>query len=97
LALSNQQIIMVGAAFLGAGSLRLAARPARMMLARNPLACGRRLTTTVASQGVTKDVITAGSGNKPTRGSKVRTALVGIARVAGGSVAYHARRAVAQS
>lgn len=66
---------MVGAAFLSGGSLRLAARPARFLSQcpmQGSVRASRGFMTTTASQGVTKDVITAGSGAKPERGQKVR-------------------------
>ncbi|KAL6785386.1 FKB12 [Auxenochlorella protothecoides x Auxenochlorella symbiontica] len=71
---------MVGAAFLSGGSLRLAARPARFLSQcpmQGSVRASRGFMTTTASQGVTKDVITAGSGAKPERSQKVQVHYTG--------------------
>ena len=54
---------------MSGGALRFVGRPARLM---SRVGNARPFMTTVAMQGVTKDVITAGSGPKPQVGQKVR-------------------------
>lgn len=54
---------------MSGGALRFAGRPARLM---SRVGNARPFMTTVAMQGVTKDVITAGTGPKPQVGQKVR-------------------------
>lgn len=62
---------MVGGAVLGSGTLRFAVRPARMM---SRVGNARPFMSTVAMQGVTKDVIAAGTGPKPSVGQKASVA-----------------------